>query len=260
MQRESAPIPVVLVIAGLDPSGGAGLVADVQTITALGAHPAAVATTITVQDTRNAHQRFPLPAALVRDQAAAVLADMPVAAIKLGLLGNAAVAQAVAALLAAHASIPVVLDPVLVAGGGAALADDDLLAALRDLLPRTTLLTPNGAECRRLAPAHRAPAAQARALLECGCGYVLLTGGDDDSADVRNHLFGPAGEERSYRWPRLAGSFHGSGCTLAAAAAAGLAHGLPVAAAVTEAQQFTWTALRGARRLGRGQRIPDRQT
>ncbi|HET7306832.1 MAG TPA: hydroxymethylpyrimidine/phosphomethylpyrimidine kinase [Gammaproteobacteria bacterium] len=250
--------PVVLVIAGLDPSGGAGLVADIQTLTALGAHPAVVATTLTVQDTRNALEVRPLDAAFVAAQARAVLADMPIAAIKLGLLGSAATGEAVAALLNESPGIPVVLDPVLVASGGAMLAEGALIGVMRNaLLPRATLATPNRREFLCLTD-QGDDAERASALLAGGCANLLVTGGDDDTATVRNTLYSKSAAPQRYEWPRLAGPFHGSGCTLAAATAAALAGGIDVADAVERAQAFTFDALQRAQRLGRGQPIPYR--
>lgn len=258
MHGMKSTTPVVLVIAGLDPSGGAGLVADIQTITALGAHPATVATTLTVQDTRNALEVRPLDAAFVAAQARAVLADMPVAAIKLGLLGSAATGEAVAALLNESPDIPVVLDPVLVASGGARLAEDMLIDVMRNaLLPRALLTTPNRREFLRLSD-RGDDAERASALLAGGCANLLITGGDDDTATVRNTLYSNLAAPQQYEWPRLPGPFHGSGCTLAAAAAAAVAQGMNVADAVKRAQEFTFDALQRAQRLGRGQPIPYR--
>lgn len=249
----------MLVIAGMDPSGGAGIVADVQALTALGVHPAPVTAAVTVQDTRNASAVRVLDADFVAAQARAVLADMPVAAIKLGLLGNAAVGRAVAGLIADHAYIPVVLDPVLVAAGGAALAAADLAAVLTgELLPRATLATPNGAECRSLAPGAASLEAGGRELIARGCRYVLVTGGDEATGAVTNILVGRDGFKRIFEWPRLPGRFHGSGCTLAAAAAAAIARGQSIPDAAATAQRFTHGALENALRLGRGQRIPRR--
>ncbi|HET6655828.1 MAG TPA: hydroxymethylpyrimidine/phosphomethylpyrimidine kinase [Gammaproteobacteria bacterium] len=251
--------PAVLVIAGLDPSGGAGLVADIQTLTALGVHPAVAATTLTVQDTRNAYEVRALDADFVVAQARAVLADMPIAAIKLGLLGSAATGEAVAALLNESPEIPVVLDPVLVASGGAKLAEDALIDTMRNaLLPRAALATPNHREFLRLASDGDNDDERATAVLACGCPNLLVTGGDSDTADVRNTLYSTGRAPQQYQWPRLAGPFHGSGCTLAAAAAAGLARGMSVADAVAAAQDFTFDALKRAQPLGRGQPIPNR--
>ncbi|HUO82626.1 MAG TPA: bifunctional hydroxymethylpyrimidine kinase/phosphomethylpyrimidine kinase [Gammaproteobacteria bacterium] len=256
--RQEAP-PVVLVIAGNDPSGGAGLQADIQTITALGAHPAPVVTCLTVQDTRNASQVSPVEPDLVTAQARAVLDDLPVAAVKIGLLGTAAIGHAVAALLADLDDVAVVLDPVLVAAGGAALAEDALIdVLLAECLPHVTVLTPNAHEIRRLAPAADDPAGRARLLIEAGCRYVLVKGGDEAGEEVHNLLYDAGGEVEHFTWMRLPHAYHGSGCTLASAIAALLAHGKSPRAAVAGAQRFTFEALRHAFRPGGGQYVPRR--
>lgn len=257
--RESQP-PVVLLISGNDPSGGAGLAADIQAVSAAGAHPAPVVAALTVQDSHNVLAMQSLHPDFVVAQAQAVLNDMPVAAIKLGLLASAETGRAVAALLALHPALPVVVDPVLAAGGGTALADDALLEVYRrQLFPRATLVTPNAAESRRLIPGTDPLHARAAALLKLGARYAFIKGADEDSADVHNHLFGPESLHREFTWPRLPGRYHGSGCTLASAIASRLAFGMDVPAAVDEAQHYTWEALRRGWALGRGQLIPDRR-
>jgi hydroxymethylpyrimidine/phosphomethylpyrimidine kinase len=179
----SAVPPTVLVVAGNDPSGGAGIAADLQAITAAGAHPAPVITALTVQDTVNATAVEPATPALVAAQMQAVLDDIPVAAVKIGLLATAAIATAVAEVLARYPGLPVVLDPVLVAAGGAQLAEEALLGVvLERLCPLTTLLTPNALEIRRLAPGMADTAARAAALRRAGCRYVLAKGGDEADA------------------------------------------------------------------------------
>lgn len=251
--------PVVLVIAGNDPSGGAGLTADIQAIAAAGAHPAPVVAALTVQDTADVQRVEAVDAALVVEQARAVLADMPVAAVKLGLLADAAVGRAVANLLKGHPSLPLVIDPVLAASGGGRLATDALLEVyLRELFPLATLVTPNAVESRRFAPAAADPAVRAQALLATGARHVLLKGADEDTPDVHNLLFGPDGFIRESIWPRLPHSYHGSGCTLASAIAARLALGQAVPVAVQEAQRYTYDALQRAWRPGRHQHIPRR--
>lgn len=255
--------PTVLVVAGNDPSGGAGIAADLQAVTAAGAHPAPVISALTVQDTVNASVVEPVAPELVAAQMQAVLDDIPVAAVKIGLLATAAIAQAVAKVLAARPGLPVVLDPVLYAAGGARLAEDALVEAVLDrLCPLTTLLTPNAMEIRRLAPSLPDQRTRAAALLAAGCDYVLAKGGDEADAGDRqvvNTLYGP-GEPEVFRWPRLPGPFHGSGCTLASACAARIALGDSVATAVTVAQQLTQHWLVEAFRPGRGQQIPLRRS
>jgi hydroxymethylpyrimidine/phosphomethylpyrimidine kinase len=254
--------PTVLVVAGNDPSGGAGIAADLQAITAAGGHPAPVLTALTVQDTVNATAVEPVSPALVAAQMQAVLDDIPVAAVKIGLLATAAIAAAVADVLARHPGVPVVLDPVLVAAGGARLAEDALVGVILErFCPLTTLLTPNALEIRRLAPAREDMAARADALRQAGCQFVLAKGGDEPDAggnEVLNTLYGP-GAPRVFRWPRLAGSFHGSGCTLASACAARIACGDAVEDAVANAQALTHGWLEHAFRPGRGQLVPLRR-
>ncbi len=253
--------PTVLIVAGNDPSGGAGLTADLQTVTALGGHPAPAITALTVQDTRNASRVVPADPGLVTEQMQAVLEDQAVAAVKIGLLASAAIARAVADVLGAlKRPIPVVLDPVLVAAGGAALAEQELGSVLVDtLMPMTTVATPNAHEIRQLAPDLGTREERAGRLLEGGCDFVLAKGGDEPTTDVENVLFGADGTVRSWTWPRLPNDYHGSGCTLAAAIAACLARGRSAEDAVDEAQVWTQSALAAAFRPGRGQHIPLRR-
>lgn len=251
--------PTVLIIAGNDPSGGAGLAADIQAVTALDAHPAPVVAAVTVQDTSDVRQVEVMSPQLVVAQAKAVLDDQPVAAIKLGLLGSVAVGEAVAGLLRHWPGIPLVVDPVLVAGGGGTLAEPALIPVyLEQLLPLTDLVTPNAFESRRLAPAATDATGRAATLLDAGCRHVLLKGADEETPKVLNILFGANGAHEEFCWPRLPGSYHGSGCTLAAAIAALLAHGKPMRDAVADAQQFTWDALQQGWRPGKGQAVPRR--
>ena len=252
MQRVLTP-PVVLIIAGNDPSGGAGLAADIQAVAAMGGYPAPVVAALTVQDAVDARRVEPVAAALVVEQAAFILDRMPVAAIKLGLLATAETGSALAKLLSAHPSVPIVVDPVLRAGGGTALAEVALLEIYRRaLFPLAALATPNGAEVQRLAPNGIGE------LLGFGARQVLTKGADDGTPDVVNVLHGTDGSRREFRWPRLPGHYHGSGCTLASAIAALLAQGIAVPEAVEQAQGYTWRTLQAAWQIGAGQRLPNR--
>ncbi|RMD78112.1 MAG: hydroxymethylpyrimidine/phosphomethylpyrimidine kinase [Gammaproteobacteria bacterium] len=270
----AASVPVVLVLAGNDPSGGAGLQADIEALASMGCHAAPVVTALTVQDTRDVQAVYPVEPARVVEQARAVLEDLPVGAVKIGLLGTAANAAAVHSLLTDYPRLPVVLDPVLRAGGGRALADAELVESLRTLLlPQTTVLTPNGPEARLLAPDADGPEAAAHALVEAGCEFVLLTGGHETAipgpgpegrrtAQVVNRLYAQEGGAprlvESYAWERLPGEHHGSGCTLASALAGLLAQGEDPRSAARQAQEYTWETLRRAYRVGMGQLIPNR--
>jgi hydroxymethylpyrimidine/phosphomethylpyrimidine kinase len=242
---------MVLAFAASDPTGGAGLQADLLTLAALGCHPLSVLTGVTVQDTSGVEHLEAIGAQLVSRQARALLAETKVAAFKVGVVASAENAHAVAAIAAAHAEVPLVLDPVLASGRGDPLASDAVLRALIEaLVPRTTVITPNTLEAARLGGANR--------LLELGCRYVLVTGTHEGSADVCNRLFDSQGLVREDRWRRLPGSYHGSGCTLASALAAHLARGLDVAEAARAAQEFTWQALAAAFHSGAGQSLPNR--
>ena len=258
----SAPDPsirAVLCFSGLDPTGGAGLQADIETVVSLGGHPLPIATSLTVQDTRDVRALAPVPPRHVRAQARALLADVPISAIKIGLLGSVEIVETLHDILVDCDGIPVVLDPIIRAGGGASLAGDELIGAIvAQLLPRTTVLTPNVREARRLAPGADSVGAAAGQLVTAGCGYVLATGADEATPSVVNHLYGSRGLIESFEWPRIEGVYHGSGCTLAAAVATGLARGVDPRAAVTDAQRFTHDAVSNGFRIGTGQLIPDR--
>jgi hydroxymethylpyrimidine/phosphomethylpyrimidine kinase len=251
--------PVVLVIAGNDPSGGAGLAADIQAITAAGAHPAPVVAALTVQDSRDVQSVQAVDAAYVVSQARVVLEDLSVAAVKLGLLASAATGEAVAELLKQYPGIPVVIDPVLTASGGGPLAEDALLRVyLESLFPLATLITPNAVESRRLAPGIADASARARTLLGTGAEYVLVKGADEETPEVHNHLFGPDGLHQESTWLRLPHRYHGSGCTLASAIAARLSLGQSVPDAVQGAQRYTFETLQRGWRPGAYQFLPRR--
>jgi hydroxymethylpyrimidine/phosphomethylpyrimidine kinase len=243
--------PIVLSFAASDPTGGAGMQADVLTIAALGCHPLSVLTALTVQDTSGVEHLEAIAADLVTRQARPLLAETQVAAFKVGVLAAADNVRAVAAIAAAHPRVPLVLDPVLASGRGDALASEAVLQAMLELLvPRATVVTPNTSEAKRLGGRER--------LLELGCRYVLVTGTHEAGDEVINRLYDCAGLVREDRWQRLPGAYHGSGCTLAAALAAALAKGRRVPEAVREAQEFTWSALAHGFRTGAGQSLPNR--
>lgn len=258
-EAPAAAPAAVLSFAASDPSGGAGLQADLLTIAALGCHPLSVITALTAQDTHGVARMTPVEPAWLGEQARCVLDDIPVAAFKAGVLGSAANARLVGELVAQHASVPFVVDPVLVSGRGDALATEDAIEAMRDFIfARTTVLTPNSVEARRLAGGARDLRECAQRLVDQGCEYVLITGTHEAGRDVVNTLYDESGTVREDRWPRLPATYHGSGCTLAAAIAAHLAHGLEPAEAVRAAQEFTWRALAAGFKAGGGQLLPNR--
>ena len=261
----SSPPPVVMTLAGNDPTGGAGIAADIETLVSLGCHPAPVITALTVQNTHHVQALLPVAPDEAFAQARAVLEDMPVAAFKVGVIGGADNATALHGLFAAWPNIPVVLDPVLAAGGGTELASATLIEAIQTLLlPLTTVLTPNSVEARRLAPEADTLEACAMALLARGCRYVLITGGHEPTGEVVNTLYGNNRLLETWRWPRLPNQYHGSGCTLASAIAALLAQGQApyseesICSALYRAQLYTWRSLRAGYRAGGGQWLPNR--
>jgi len=248
----------VLIVAGSDSGGGAGIQADIKTVTMLDAFAATAITALTAQNTEGVHGVLPVAPAFIRRQMEVVLDDIGADAVKTGMLYDAAVIETVAAVLAERApTAPLVLDPVMVAKGGARLIEESAIDALkRRLVPRAAVLTPNLPEAEVLGgrPIGDAAAMReaARALLDLGCGAVLLKGGHLPGDIVHDMLATPAGFEE-WTSPRIKTRHtHGTGCTLASAIAAGLAQGQTVSEAVTRARAFVLRAIAGAPGFGRG--------
>lgn len=258
--KDGRNVATVLVFAGLDPSGGAGIQADIQAIGAAGAHPLPVVTALTVQDNQHVHAVHPVEPSVLREQVRVLLEQgTRIDAVKIGIVGSAAnaqaIADAVAALRATNQALPVVLDPVLASGHGDLLTKGDAVQALAPLRRLATLLTPNLPEARALCGIDELEA-QARRLLE-DAPHVLIKGGHAEGDAVVNAWFGDDGR-RDWQWPRLPGEFHGSGCTLASAIAARLAQRMNIEAALDSAQRYTQHSLEQAFRIADGQMIPDR--
>ena len=259
MLKQRPEQPVVMCFSGLDPSGGAGIQADIEAIRSMGCHVTPLITAHTVQDTQQLVRYVSHNSVLLSEQARAVLDDINVHAFKLGMLGSEGIVTAIHSILIDYPHVPVVFDPVLAAGGGGATSDEPAIVAMRELLmPLTTVLTPNSNEARSLAPNADTLAACAEALQDNGCEYVLITGAHEATDDVVNTLYANHRRLEEYHWDRLPHAYHGSGCTLAASIAALLAHGLEPLTAVHEAQEYTWQALQHARHIGQGQYIPNR--
>ncbi|MFZ6649125.1 bifunctional hydroxymethylpyrimidine kinase/phosphomethylpyrimidine kinase [Undibacterium sp. TJN25] len=255
----------VLVFAGSDPSGGAGIQADVQAVAAQGAHALTVVTALTVQDNNRVYAIHAVETALVIAQAQTLRAAIPIAAVKLGIAGNRANAQAIAEFIRGlkleQPGLPVVLDPVLGSGNGDALAVDDALHTVAPLLEVATLILPNLPEAARLCAQAGTPLRQAQLLLQYGCEDVLIKGGHGSGPAVSNlWLHGSqAGDwRREWQWPRLPGEFHGSGCTLASAVAGQLAMGRSIEEALHAAQAYCQLALAKAYPIAGGQWMPAR--
>jgi hydroxymethylpyrimidine/phosphomethylpyrimidine kinase len=242
-------VPSVLVFAGLDPGGGAGLAADVLAIAAQGAHALPVATALTVQDNNRVHAVAPVDAAFVLRQAEVLAAACDIRAVKIGIPGNGANARAIAGLLrrlrARDAGLPIVLDPVLASGCGDALCEGDPLDSVAELLALATIALPNEPEVRGLAGVPGPP-------------HLLVTGGHGEGQFVTNRWYRDGELVHRWNWPRLPGQFHGSGCTLAAALAGRLALGEGMSEALAAAQSYCHATLAQSFAIAPGQRIPRR--
>lgn len=258
MQTQCAQKKVVLTIAGHDPSGAAGIQADMESIAAAGCQCISLITALTIQNTSRFDKIIPQRPDDLMQQYKFLSSDIKIDACKIGLLGDLAIAEAVAEIAAGLGQVPVVLDPVLYAGTGTPLATNKLLELVKDeLLPKIKVLTPNCLEARQLTGIDDIDAAGQK-LVESGCPYVLITGADEPTGQVANILFYDAGEPVRYEWERLPGTFHGSGCTLSSAIAANLANGAEPVSAIAAAQDYTWHSLKHGRRFGHSQIHPDR--
>ncbi|SEM75408.1 bifunctional hydroxymethylpyrimidine kinase/phosphomethylpyrimidine kinase [Palleronia pelagia] len=252
-------IPNVLSIAGSDPSGGAGIQADLKAISANGAYAMAALTALTAQNTQGVSGIHPVPPEFVAAQIDAVFDDIAVDAVKVGMICNAGIAARVADRLRARAAERIVLDPVMIAKGGAPLLEPDAVRVVRDdLLPLALMLTPNLPEAahlldRGVARTESEVEAQGRALLALGPRYVLMKGGHGQGADSADCLVSADGAVWS-RAPRIdTANTHGTGCSLSSALAAQLARGLSPAEAFRAAKDFVTAAIRAADRLDVGQ-------
>lgn len=257
--------PVALTIAGSDSGGGAGIQADLKAFSALGVYGASVLTALTAQNTRAVTAVHDVPAAFVSAQLEAVLTDLPIGAVKIGMLSQAAVITAVTEALVRRPGLPVVLDPVMVAKSGAALLSPDAVDALRrELVPRATLLTPNYPEAAVLLGTTEesirdAPERACTELRRLGAAAVILKGGHAGGPSSDDLLDDGAGLLRLVAGRVVSRNTHGTGCTFSAAIAAGLAHGLEPRAATRLAKRYVQGALLSADalRLARGSGSPD---
>ena len=241
-------IPRVLVIAGSDSGGGAGIQADIKTVMAFGGHAMTAITAITAQNTLGVTEVVILEPAMVVAQIDAVLSDIGADAIKIGMIGSPAIAEAVADRLAdADARLPLVFDPVMVASSGAVLADARTIVAFERLMQLATLITPNLPELAVLSPDG------AEALARRTGAAVLAKGGHGEGDLLLDALFGPDGAREEWTDPRIdTRHTHGTGCTLASAIAVGLARGGDLSTVVATARRYVRAAIESAPGLGQG--------
>ena len=249
---------IALTIAGSDSGGGAGIQADLKTFSALGVYGASAITALTAQNTVGVQGIHNAPPEFVVQQIESVLSDLDVGAIKIGMLSNAVIIEAVATVLQRYRHIPIVLDPVMVATSGDALLEQSAISALREhLLPLAAVITPNLPELAMLcgdtvANNEEAMIAQGKVLLDLGSSSVLVKGGHAEGADSTDLLLSWCLVKR-YTVPRIkTRNVHGTGCTLSSAIAAGLAKGLPLFEAVGEAKAYVTKAIGAAQALGIG--------
>ena len=251
-------IPHILVIGGHDPSGGAGIQADIETGAALGCRVFSLVTCLTSQNTQNVYAVSPQSVDALADQFDRLINDIQIDAIKVGLLGDLGIAQWLAPRLA-DLKRPVTLDPVLRAGGGESLSNQALIDHLKtDWLPWLTSLTPNRAEARALSACNDMSEA-GKALVNEGAQHVLITGADEADDDMVHNTLFTRDQYQPYEWPRLPHTYHGSGCTLATALTCELAKTGDILDAAQQAQAFAWGTLSRGEQVSDGQHLPNRR-
>lgn len=257
----------ILIVAGSDSGGGAGIQADIRTVTMLGGHAMTAVTALTAQNTLGVQAVHPVPADMVVAQIRSCLDDIGADAVKIGMIGSAATAQAVADVLEplGRAGMPIVFDPVMIATSGSVLADPATIAAFGRLMRVATLITPNAPELaaltgRTVGTQHEALAAGRELARDTGAAVLAkgghLAAGDEGAAggdQVADTLILPDGSDTAWADPRIETQHtHGTGCTLASAVAEGLGRGLPLPQAIARARRFVRVALREAPGLGGG--------
>ncbi len=248
----------VLIVAGSDSGGGAGIQADIKTVTMLGGFAATAITALTAQNTLGVHGVHAVPAAFVAQQMRVVLEDIGADAIKTGMLLNAEIIHAIADVLEDYPAMPLILDPVMIAKGGAPLLQSEAMDALRTrLVPRATVLTPNLPEAEHLLGKTISTEDEmvnaAKALQKLGAKAVILKGGHSESQEIVDVLREESGEISTYRTQRIAtNNTHGTGCTMASAIATGLAQGMPLPAAAARAHAYVQKAIASAPTIGHG--------
>lgn len=249
--------PVVLALSGHDPSGAAGIQADIEATARAGCHCVSVITSLTAQNTSEFRAMEPQSPARFREQLGLLTEEIRVDACKIGLIGSSQLVEVIADYLR-HANCPVVLDPILGSGTGVNLAPPGLVPKLVDhLFPHTTIITPNLEEALALTGCSDTIKAL-HALLDLGCDTALITGADNGRGEVLNTWMDNTRAIHSFRWKKLPGVYHGSGCTLSAHLSGWLARGDSVRTAVEKAQEYTWHALKNAHKTGKSQLHPDR--
>lgn len=249
--------PVVLILAGHDPTGGAGIQADIETQASLDCIATTVVTSLTAQNTQLFSYHLPQASRDFASQMKLVLDDINIDACKIGAIGSPELVRAIHEILA-NATFPIILDPVLQSTTGHDFAHEEMCTLMCELLfPFMTVITPNLNEALLLSGT-LTPQAAADKFIKMGCKNILITDAEASKTHVINHLYTETGQHQYYTWERLQGSFHGSGCTLSSAIAANLAKDMALTSAVEQAQDFTWNSLKHGLKIGQGQKQPNR--
>jgi len=256
-KQQDNKLPNVVCFSGHDPSGGAGIQADIESVNANHARACTIITALTVQDTHDVQQLIPVELMDFQNAATTLLNDVEANAFKTGLLATADIADAISQLACQQPSIPLVVDPVLASGAGSKLSSNKLIQSMRiNLLPVATIATPNLPEAQILSGEKDIDEC-AKKILAMGCQHVLVTGTHASTTQVINTLYS-FNEKIEFTVERLVGEFHGSGCTLASSLAANLANKLDIKTAVSHALDYTWQSLEHAQQIGKGQLLPSR--
>lgn len=251
--------PTVLCFAGLDPSGGAGLQADIETIACCGAHALPIATCLTAQNTNGAFSVDAINPNIIKKQFEVLIEDIQISSCKIGVIPNSEIAQCIAMLIQQLPNVPITYDPVISASYGSQFTDTNTLEVIKSsLLPNITVLTPNMSEANILLNKTVCSISEAYELCDFGPKYILATNADSNTDMVNNALLSTQHQLESYSYPRLSHQYHGSGCTLSSALASYLAHDYSMQEAALMAQDFTYRSLVNAHSIGKGQWIPDR--
>ncbi len=253
--------PTVLCFAGLDPSGGAGLQADIEAIASCGSHALPITTCLTVQNTIETISVTAIDTGTISQQVNALLEDMQICACKIGVIPNKDIAKCIATLIQKLDDVSVIYDPVLAPSYGTQFSNAETLDAIKsDLLPHVSVITPNAGELTALLGNEPDDITQASKLCDYGIENVLATDVGNNTDTVRNILLNQDGIQKEYSYTRLMHEYHGSGCTLSSALASYLANKINIEQASLLAQQYTYHSLQNAYSIGQGQLIPARYT
>jgi hydroxymethylpyrimidine/phosphomethylpyrimidine kinase len=259
MNKISTKPPVILSLSGFDPSGGAGIQADIETISALGGYATSIITCSTAQNTQGVSRLLPTDSLFFKQQIDKLSEDVDFDAIKIGLIGSEDILQIIVNFIRKAPNIPIIFDPVLASGKGEIMSTTTLTQSMMtNLLPHILIATPNRHEAQKLSAINFDIQQSAEALLATGCQSVLITGTDDGEPVIKHHFFQTDQPSLKITVDRLQGTYHGSGCTLASAIATFIAKGYSLPESVQSAQQYCWQSLNHAHTIGKGQLIPDR--